>query len=116
MYRAYCWLNVVWYAVILVLGVFSVRLAKANAADLGEQASILISSGYLLMALGIVFGAFALWFLTVPLKKTPHIAHMVNICLGISTCCLAPFCIYLALQWQKPEVLEFFQRQDFDLK
>ncbi|MBS1702521.1 MAG: hypothetical protein JST12_12720 [Armatimonadetes bacterium] len=40
----------------------------------------------------------------------------INICVGISTCCLAPLCIPLAIKWNSKEVREYFNPVSFDLE
>jgi hypothetical protein len=40
---------------------------------------------------------------------------LINICCGISTCILTPFCIQLALKWNSKEVKDYFSHHSFEL-
>lgn len=35
----------------------------------------------------------------------------INICLGVTTCCLAPFCIPVAINWNREEVKKYFDEK-----
>jgi hypothetical protein len=39
----------------------------------------------------------------------------INICLGVSTCCLAPICIPMAIKWNSQEVKDYFTKPSFEV-
>lgn len=65
-------------------------------------------AGKAFLPVGILFG---IGMIILPfLPKTPKMwqGHLLNIALGLTSCCLTPFCLYLMLRWLKPDVRQMF--------
>ena len=117
LYRAYCILNVIWYVVVGGLGVAGILLAKSADPELlpPDQGQILRLCGIILILIAVVFGTATVKLMQLPRTPTTYTAHFVNICLGLTTCLLTPLCLYLAIQWQKPELRAHFEQESFKL-
>jgi hypothetical protein len=109
-YRFYVWLNVVWYLCVAGFGIFTIVMSNSLAANPIEGQELptdfLRGAGMLLIGISIVFGILAIGVLKQPVNEKTWMVHFVNICMGITTCCLAPFCIWMAIRWNSPEFRE----------
>jgi hypothetical protein len=116
-YRIYCYLNLAWYAFLCFLGFTGLFLARSADPEVlpPESRGVFQLACFGLVVMGVGFGLANLSLMRQPKNPKAHLAHFVNICLGISTCLLAPYCIWLAIRWQKPEVKALFDQQDFKL-
>ena len=116
-YRIYCWLNMAWYAFLCFIGFAGLLLARAADPEVlpVESRGTFQMASLALVVMGVVFGLANYSLMRQPRTQQAYLAHLINICLGISTCILAPYCIWLGLQWQKPEVKAYFDKQDFSL-
>jgi hypothetical protein len=55
-------------------------------------------------------------FLMKPVRNNKWwLGAFINICLGVTTCCLAPYCLPLAINWNSKEVKNYFDPQSFDI-
>jgi hypothetical protein len=64
---------------------------------------------------GWIFFTVTLFMIKPVRNRRWWLGAFINICVGISTCCLAPFCIPLAIKWNSPDVRDYFNRQSFEL-
>ena len=116
-YRFYSWLNMAWYAFLCLLGftgLFFARTADPVALP-PESRDVFQKACFALVVMGVVLGLGNLSLMRMPKTPKSHLAHFINICLGISTCVLAPYCIWLAIRWQSPEVKSYFDQPEFML-
>jgi uncharacterized protein YacL len=115
-YRIYCWINVVWYCGIVFLGSFSLALYQMVDLDLPRESIIQLNiSSILTIALGFVFGIVTIRMMRQPITYKNWVWHYVNICLGITTCCLAPYCLWLAMRWNDKEFRNSLGTEGFQL-
>ena len=116
-YQIYCWINTAWYGFLCFLGFAGLALARTADPDVlpSESQGVFQFACFALVVMGVGFGLANLSLMRQPKTPKAHRAHFINICLGISTCLLAPYCVWLAIQWQKPEVKAHFDQQDFSL-
>ena len=114
LYKVYIGLNLLWYTLIFILGVISFQIVL-DPNDLAYADGVLKVSGVILILIGALF--FLLTLLTSKPKRNQAgwMTAFINICLGITSCLLTPFCIYLAIQWNHPEFKSEFLQQEFQL-
>ena len=116
-YQIYCWLNCAWYGFLCFWGFAGLALARtADSEALPEDSrGIFQAASFVLVVMGVGFGLANLSLMRQPKTPKAHLAHFINICIGISTCLLAPYCIWLAIRWQSPDVKAYFDQQEFKL-
>jgi hypothetical protein len=71
-------------------------------------AMMVVTVGWTLVALGLVFGVTAFTLPLAPDNKKTWVAHLVHILFGATSCVLTPLCLPLLVAWLKPEVKEWF--------
>jgi hypothetical protein len=118
-YRVYCYINLAWYALLIILCIgMAIALKDGNPApDVLPEDQIPTLRGTMVgMAIyGWIFFALTL-FLMKPVRTTKWwMGSFINICLGVSTCFLAPFCIPMAIRWNSKEVRDHFNQQSFEI-
>lgn len=106
-----------WYAFLCFLGFAGLFLSRTADPEVlpPENRGVFQIASFALVVMGVVFGLTNLSLMRQPRSPKAHLAHFVNICLGISTCLLAPYCIWLAMRWQQPDLKAYFDQQDFKL-
>jgi hypothetical protein len=118
-YRFYCWLNVVWYVLIGSFGMGCFIFGGQLSIDIDgvsvERVTLLRNSGLILAIIGLVFGVGSVLLMRQRSTEKTWLFHFLNICLGITTCCLSPFCIWLAIRWNSKEIKDYFARAKFEL-
>lgn len=116
-YRIYCWLNMAWYGFLCFIGFTGLFLSRTADSEVlpPESRNVFQVACFSLVGMGVCFGLANLSLIRQPKSPKSHLAHFINICLGISTCVLAPYCIWLALRWQSPEVKAYFDQPEFKL-
>ena len=118
-YRIYCYINLAWYALLILLCITSVLTIKSGTPnpDILPEDQIPMIRGTLvgLAIYGWIFFVLTL-FLMKPVRSSKWwLGAFINICLGVSTCCLAPFCIPMAIRWNSKEVKDYFNQQSFEI-
>ena len=118
-YRFYCFINLAWYALLIVLCIGSLMYLKQGSPNPDTIPEDQVST---LRITFIGMGAYAwvfflvTYFLMKPVRTSKWwLGAFINICLGITTCCLAPICIPMAIQWNSEEVKDYFNKQSFEL-
>lgn len=115
-YRMYCFANLAFYGVLVIIAVLGLFSAKAISADPPAEMSPdlpqqIRAMSFLLLGIAGLFGILAVKVLKMGRSLTSYSVHMTNIAAGITTICLAPFCIWLLIQWMSPEVRAHFETQ-----
>lgn len=115
LYDFYVWLNLVWYGLIFLLGVLAIRV-QLPPDDFDElaQRTLRICGGVFCL-IGVIFFGISMKLKSPERTKAGWMIAFINICLGISTCILAPFCIFLAMKWNQVEFRDEFIRETFEL-
>lgn len=106
-YRVYCALMVLLYAGVLVFGIFLAR-GDFSTRDYSPQELALTGIIYAVVSTVLLIGFAVALFL--PPKPYNWIVGLVTICIGMTSCCFAPFLIPLIIYWLKPETKAFFGR------
>lgn len=118
-YRLYCFINLVWYALLILLCITMVLVLKNGSPnpDVIPEDQISTLRGVL-----VGFAAYAWVFFVVTLFLMKPVrtnkwwmGAFINICFGISTCILAPLCIPMAITWNSKEVKAYFNQQSFEI-
>lgn len=112
----YAWMCYVNAAMNLLVGAFclyEVSIAGQLAAvpevsQQGVDAAMIRMIFLPFAAIGIVFGVLNLFLPRMPRTRSWHTAHLINIVLGLGSCCLTIPCLFLLLAWVKPEVRQAF--------
>jgi len=107
-YRWYCYLSIGLSGLIALLATAGFVLGQ-YAPIKPEPATQLKNLSLFLFVISAGMIYFSLRVLKLPRNRTTYGAHLTNIAVGISTCVLAPFCIWLLLEWLKPEVKSYFE-------
>lgn len=115
LYQVYIGLNLIWYALIFILGVISFQIVLPQDPELANADGVLKVSGVILILIGALFFLLTLLTSKPKLNQAGWMTAFINICLGITSCILTPFCIYLAIQWNHPEFKSEFLQQEFQL-
>jgi hypothetical protein len=114
-YDFYIWLNLVWYVCILFLGVSAIRVQLPPEEFPPAVVATMRGGGFILCLIGIVCFILSLKLKNPERTKSGWTIAFMNICFGISTCILAPFCIFLALEWNREEFKREFIQEKFEL-
>lgn len=119
LYRIYCYVNLIWYGVTSLGSITLVLFLRQTTLDLSalppEQLTLLNGLLVFLAAVCWIFFALTLGVMKPSRTKKWWLGGFLNICLGISTCCLAPLCIPLAIMWSNPDFKRYFEPASFDL-
>lgn len=118
-YRLYCFVNLAWYALLILLCITFVLLLKGGSPNPEILPEDQVASMRWTLIFMLVY-SWVFFVITLYLMKPVRTAKwwmgaLINICLGISTCCLAPLCIPMAIQWNSKEVKDYFQPRSFEL-
>lgn len=118
-YRIYCFINLAWYALLILLCITMVLLIKNGSPNpdiLPEDQIAGLKWFFIGMAVyGWIFFALTLMYMRPTRTMKWWLGAFLNICFGIGTCILAPFCIHLALKWNSKEVREYFSQHSFEI-
>jgi hypothetical protein len=117
-YRIYLWINLIWYALVFLLGITVLYALGILLGDFDLQSSTsltLLFGGLLLITTAIIFGLANFRFLKKRLESSTWLFHYLNILFGISSFILAPLCLWLAIRWNDPAVKKHFTEQKFEL-
>ena len=117
-YRIYCFINLAWYALVILLGITMVLVLKNGTPNPEtipeEQIGSLRVVSACLAGYGWIFFLLTV-FLMKPVRTSKWwLGAFLNICFGISTCCLAPLCIPMAISWNSKEVKDYFSKPSFE--
>lgn len=120
LYRIYCYLNLVWYALLILVSVTLVLFLRTGTVDLSavspDQIQTLYGSLIFLAAYSWVFFALTL-FVMKPVRTSKWwVGAYFNIIVGAFSCCLVPLCFPLAVKWNSKEVREYFNASLEDKK
>lgn len=118
-YRIYCFINLAWYALLIILCIGMSLFLKSGTPNpdvLPDDQIPSFRATLVGMAIyGWIFFALTL-FLMKPVRTHKWwLGAFINILLGVSTCCLAPLCIPMALRWNSKEVREYFNHHSFEI-
>lgn len=112
LYRIYCILNLVWYALLILTSITLVLFLRSGTLDLSQIPAdqIQLLNGCLIFLAAYSWILFAVTLTLMKPVRTSKwwLGAFFNICVGISTCFLAPLCIPLALRWNSPTVKAYF--------
>ena len=118
-YRIYCIINLTWYALLILLCITMIVLLRGGspAPDVLLNDQIPSFRGTLI---GMAVYAWIFFAVTLFVMKPVRthkwwVGAMVNICIGISTICLAPLCIMMAIRWNSKEVKDYFNPSSFEV-
>lgn len=118
-YRFYCFINLAWYAIFILLCIFSLFILKTGSPNPEILPEEQVSTFRVILLGAAIYGwiFFAVtMFLMKPVRSHKWwLGAYINICLGITTCCLAPLCIPMAIKWNSKEVKDYFSSQPFEL-
>ncbi len=118
-YRIYCFINLAWYALLIILCITMVLVLKNGTPDPEvlpqDQVASIRGTLVWLAAYAWIFFALTL-FMMKPVRTTKWwLGAFINILLGVSTCCLAPLCLPMAVRWNSKEVREYFSNPSFEI-
>ena len=117
-YRLYCYINLAWYALLIVLCIGMALFLRGGTPDPdtlpAEQVPAIRNTLIGMAAYGWIFFAATLFMMKPVRTHKWWLGAFINVCLGVSTCCLAPFCIPLAIKWNSKEVKDYFEKHTFE--
>lgn len=114
-YDLYIWMNLVWYLLVLFIGVTAVRIQLPAEDFTPPVIATMRVGGAMLIMIGVICFGLSLKLKNPERTKAGWTAAFINICFGISTCLLTPFCIFLALAWNREEFKAEFIQEKFQL-
>ena len=119
LYRIYCYINLIWYALLSLGSITMVLFLRMTSIDLSQvpadQMTLLNNSLIFLAIVSWIFFATTLSVMKPVRTRKWWLGGFMNICLGVTTCCLAPFCLPLAFMWNAPEFKAHFNPASFDV-
>lgn len=111
-YVVYCVLMALLNLAATVIGIMFLVMEPAGPEMSVAQAQFM---GVVFIIMGLVFAAPYAAAPFLPRKSWVWIFGLVLICFGLSSACLLPVCIPLLIFWLKPEMKEFYNRNESPL-
>ncbi len=106
-YVVYCACGVAINTLVWMAALVAITNRREWASQIVPEYVILVG-GIALMAMGVFFAAVNLWLTQRPFTKHYYGLHFVNIVLGATSLIFTPLCLWLLVQWLRPEVKSAF--------
>lgn len=106
-YVGYCIFMALLYLASAAIGIVFLFVEPADPQMNADEVRVM---GVVILLMGLVFSAPYAAAPFLPRKSWVWVFGLVLICIGLTSLCLLPICIPLLISWLKPEMKEFYNR------